>query len=182
MTLILFFGLLLWVLVHIWKSVAPDHRASFGDKGKIIIIVGSVIAIFLMVIGYRGAEGMVFWNRNAGMTALNNVLMVFAFYLFAASGAKTRITMYFRHPQFASVIVWAVAHLLVNGDTSSLLLFGGMALWAAMEIVLINSIQVPRMPYQAVPVKKEITAVIATIVVVAVAAGIHTALGYNPFG
>ena len=79
MMLILLFGLLLWVLVHIWKSVAPDHRASFGDKGKIIIIVGSVIAIVLMVIGYRGAEGMVFWNRTAGMTALNNVLMVFAF-------------------------------------------------------------------------------------------------------
>ena len=90
--------------------------------------------------------------------------------------------MYIRNPQFASVIVWAVAHLLVNGDTSSLLLFGGMALWATTEIVLINSIRAPLMPYQAVPVKKEITAVIATIVVVAVAAGIHTALGYNPFG
>jgi len=31
-------------------------------------------------------------------------------------------------------------------------------------------------------VKKEITAVIVTVVVVAVVSAIHAALGYNPFG
>ena len=31
MTLILLLGLLLWTLVHVWKRVAPDHRASFGE-------------------------------------------------------------------------------------------------------------------------------------------------------
>ncbi|MCO4846947.1 MAG: hypothetical protein KC448_03110 [Yoonia sp.] len=181
MTLIIL-GLLLWTLVHVWKRVAPDHRASFGDKGKGIVAAGSVIAIILMVIGYRGADGAVLWNRTGGMAGLNNLLMLFAFYLFAASGAKTRITKFIRHPQLAAVIVWSGAHLLVNGDTPSIVLFGGMALWAAMEIVLINGIQGARTPYHAVPVKKEVTAIVATVVVFVVVALIHMLVGPSPFG
>ena len=32
-----------------------------------------------------------------------------------------------RHPQLTAVIVWAVAHLLVNGDLASIVLFGDHA-------------------------------------------------------
>jgi len=181
MTIILL-GLLLWTLVHVWKRVAPDHRASFGPKGAGIVAVGSVIAIILMVIGYRGAEGDVLWGQTSAMTGLNNLLMLFAFYLFATSGAKTRITKFIRHPQLTAVIVWSGAHLLVNGDTPSILLFGGMALWAAMEIILINGIQGARTPYHAVPIKKEITAIVATVVVFVVVALIHMVVGPSPFG
>lgn len=179
---LLILGLLLWMLVHVWKRVAPDHRASFGEKGKVIVAAGSVIAIILMAIGYRGAEGVVFWGRSGGMTALNNLLMLFAFYLFASSGAKITITKYIRHPQLTALIVWSVAHLLVNSDTPSFLLFGGMAMWAAMEMILINGIQGARTPYHAVPIKKEITAIVATIVVFIVVALIHMVVGPNPFG
>ena len=49
---IIILGLLLWTLVHVWKRVAPDHRASFGEKGKVIVAFGSIIATILMVIGY----------------------------------------------------------------------------------------------------------------------------------
>jgi uncharacterized membrane protein len=182
MTLLIILGLILWSAVHFWKRVAPDHRASFGDKGKMVVTIGSVVAIILMVIGYRGSQGTVFWDQTSGMTVLTNLLMVFAFYLFAASGAKTKVTKTIRHPQLTAVMLWSVAHLLVNGDVPSIVLFGGIFVWAAAEVVLINRATGPRGPYHAVPVKKEITAVIATIVVVAVVAAIHTALGHNPFG
>ena len=36
------------------------------------------------------------------------------------------------------VFIWAVAHLLVNGTTRALVLFGGLGIWALLEIVLIN--------------------------------------------
>jgi uncharacterized membrane protein len=31
------------------------------------------------------------------------------------------------------VVIWAVAHLLVNGDTPSFVLFGGIGLWALAD-------------------------------------------------
>jgi uncharacterized membrane protein len=37
-----------------------------------------------------------------------------------------------------SIIIWSIAHLILNGDIRSLLLFGWMSVWAAMEILFIN--------------------------------------------
>ena len=178
----LILGLVLWAGLHFWKRLAPDHRAGFGDKGKGIVAAGLVAAIVLMVIGYRGTDGTFYWGRSTALTGINNLLMVFAIYLFASSGAKTRITKAIRHPQLTAVVVWAVAHLLVNGDTPSFVLFGGLALWAVAEMSVINRAEGPRGPYHAVPIRKEVTALIATVVVTAIVSAVHIWLGYNPFG
>lgn len=180
--LLLILGVILWAAVHLWKRVAPDHRAQFGEKGKLVVTIGSFVGLALMVVGYRASEGTVFWGRTPAMTGINNLLVLFAFYLFAASGAKTKITSAIRHPQLTAVCVWAVAHLLVNGDTPSFVLFGGLLAWAVAEMIMINRAEGPRGPYHAVPVKKEVTALIATVVVFVVVAAIHIFLGYNPFG
>lgn len=179
---LLILGLLLWTAVHLWKRIAPDHRAKFGDKGKGIVAIGSVIAIVLMVFGYGAADSAVYWGRTPALTGINTLLMVLAFYLFAASGKGTRITRAIRHPQLTAVLVWMVAHLLVNGDTRSLVLFGGLGLWAIAEMILINRATGPRGAYHAPPIKSEIIAIVATVVVFAVVAGIHAWLGYDLFG
>ena len=175
-------GLMLWSGVHFWKRIAPKERAKFGDKGKGFVAFGAVAGIILMVIGYRMADGAFYWGRSPALTGINNLLMLFAFYLFAASGAKTKITKTIRHPQLTAVVVWAAAHILVNGDSPSFLLFGGMAVWAIAEMIVVSRAEGPRTPYHEVPVKKEVTAVIATVVVFLIVAAIHIFLGYNPFG
>ncbi|MCG3266746.1 NnrU family protein [Yoonia sp. I 8.24] len=178
----LLLGLALWVGVHFWKRLAPTHRAKFGDRGKMVVAIGAVVGLVLMVIGYRMAQGTYYWGRTPALVGINNLLMLLAFYLFAASGSKARITQYIRHPQLTAVMIWALAHLIVNGDTPSFVLFGGLLVWASSEVQLINRAQPDWTPGPAVPVKKEITALIATLVVFAVVAGVHVALGYNPFG
>ena len=175
-------GLILWSGVHFWKRIAPKERENFGSKGKGIVAFGSVLGIVFMVIGYRTTHGTVYWGRTPAMTGINNLLMIFAFYLFASSGAKTKITKFIRHPQLTAVVVWAAAHILVNGDSPSFLLFGGMAAWAIAEMIVLSRAAGPRGPYHEVPVKKEITAAVATVVVVIIVSAIHIFLGYNPFG
>ena len=174
--------MLLWSAAHFWKRLAPDQRAGFGEKGKGIVALASVAAIVLMVIGYRGADGTFYWGRSTALVGINSLLMLFAFYLFASSGAKTRVTKLIRHPQLTAVVVWCVAHLLVNGDSPSFLLFGGLGVWAIAEMILINRAEGPKEAYHAVPIKKEVTAVVATLVVFSVVSAIHLWLGYNPFG
>ena len=180
--ILILLGLILWSGSHFWKRAAPDSRAAMGDKGKMVVAVLSVLAIVLMVIGYRMADGTVYWGKTPAMTGINNLLVLFAFYLFAASGKGTRVTKLIRNPQLTAVAVWAVAHLLVNGDTPSFLLFGGMLVWSLAEIAVLNRAAGPRGAYHAPPVKSEIIAVVATLLVFAVVAGIHTALGYSLFG
>jgi len=175
-------GLALWAGAHFWKRAAPASRARLGDRGKGIVAVVSVAGIVLMVIGYRASEGTFYWGRTPAMTGINNLLVLLAFYLFATSGAKTRVARWVRHPQLIAVVLWAVAHLLVNGDTPSFVLFGGLALWALAEIAVLGRATAVTGPAHAVPIAKEATAVIVTLVLFAVVAGIHTWLGYNPFG
>ncbi len=178
-------GVALWWAAHLFKRIAPGPRARLGEPGKGLVALLLVGSIILMVIGYRSAEGAFYWGRDPMWVGINNILMVLAFYFYAASGAKgakiwlgTKV----RHPQLTGFSIWAVAHLLVNGDTPSFVLFGGLLIWAIIEILLINAQEGPWTPPPRAPFKKEIVAIVVTIVVVVVVMGIHYWLGVPPWG
>jgi uncharacterized membrane protein len=146
------------------------------------IIITSVV---MMVLGYRAADGPVYWGRTPMWVGINNLLMIFAFYCYAASaavGVKIWLGTKIRHPQLTGFSVWAVAHLMVNGDLPSFVLFGGLLIWAQVEIYLINKAEGPWTPLPRAPVKKEIVAIVITAVVVCVVMPIHYALGAQPWG
>ena len=114
----LIIGVFLWIDAHLLKRVLPSAREKLGDKGKGLVALASLIALILMVVGYRMADGPVYWGGSPMLTGINNLLMLIAVYLFAAAGMKLRITRTIRHPMLIGVVVWAVAHLLVNLDPS----------------------------------------------------------------
>ncbi len=65
--------------------------------------------------------------------------MLAAFILLGASQAKgSRFKQWVRHPQLTAVALWAVAHLLSNGESRSVILFGGLLIWAELSIYFIN--------------------------------------------
>jgi len=180
--LILILGVALWALAHFFKRLAPAKRAGLGDKGKGLVAVALVLSVVLMVIGYKTADGAVLWGRSAALVGINNLLMLLAFYIYAASVRGTRITRWIRHAQLTAVAVWSVAHLLVNGDTPSFVLFGGLAVWAVVQMQLINRAEGPRAPYVAPAMKSEILAAVISVVAFTIVALIHLWLGVNPFG
>lgn len=181
MTLIVL-GLLLWSAAHFFKRMAPARRAAMGDPAKGLVTAGVVGGLVLMVIGYRGVEQIDLWSPPGFLVHLNNLLMIFSVYLFAASGMKTRITKVIRHPQLTAVKTWAVAHLLVNGDLASVILFGGILAWAVVEVILINRAE-PRGPMpEPAPVGKEIGAVVGALVVTGAIMLVHNWLGVQPWG
>ena len=180
--LILILGVALWALAHFFKRLAPAKRAGLGDKGKGLVAVALVLSVVLMVIGYKTADGAVLWGRSSALVGINNLLMLLAFYIYAASVRGTRITRWIRHAQLTAVAVWSVAHLLVNGDTPSFVLFGGLAVWAVVQMQLINRAEGPRAPYVAPAMKSEILAAVISLVAFTIVALIHLWLGVNPFG
>jgi uncharacterized membrane protein len=66
------------------------------------------------------------------------VLVLIALLLFAASGMTTNIKRVIRHPQLTGMATWAAAHLISNGELRSLVLFGGLGLWAIAAVLFIN--------------------------------------------
>lgn len=183
---LLVLGVALWWVAHLTKRLAPSFRASLqermGDASKGLFAVMILLSVVLMTIGYQNYTGTFFWGRNAALVGINNLLMLVAVYLFAASGARTRVTKFIRHPQLTAFKAWALAHLLVNGDTASFILFGGLLAWAVVEVIVINRQTERPAPAEVYPVRKEVTALVATVVVFAVISAVHVWLGYNPFG
>ena len=180
---LLVLGLLFYAGSHLFKRLAPDARAAMGDKGKLLVAVLSLVGIVLMVIGYRAWDSSFFWGRHPALVGINNLLMVLAFYLYTASATKARITTRIRHPQLVGFGLWAFAHLLVNGDLPSLVLFGGLLAWAIVEIIVINRAEPGwQPPAHPIPIRKEGMAVLGTVLVFGAVGLIHAWLGYNPFG
>ena len=179
--ILLILGVLLWSVAHLFKRLSPARREALGPKGRGPIALALLLSVVLMVVGYR-----MWWAGQAyappvwGMH-LNNLLMLFAVYLFAAAGMKTAITRKIRHPQLTGVKLWAVAHLLANGDWASVVLFGGLLIWAVVEVILISRATTWEKSAPA-PMGKEIGAVVGTVLVYGVIAYIHILLGYMPFG
>ena len=181
--LILILGLAVWYAAHFFKRAAPAARARLGeDRGKGLVAIVLLVSVVLMVIGYRMAQGPVWWGRSPALVGSNNILMVAAFYLFAASGAKVAITRRIRHPQLTGFSIWAASHLLVNGDLESLVLFGGLLIWAIAEIIVINRAVPDWSPPDPVPARKEVTTIIAALVVFGLVALLHGWIGPWPFG
>lgn len=180
--LLLIIGLALWIGLHLFKRLVPEARANLGEKGRGPIALGLIASVVLMVIGYRMADGAVLWGRHPATVGINNLLMLVALYFFASSGAKNVMGQRMRHPQLIAFKTWAIAHLLVNGDVASLILFGGLLAWAVIEVIVINKQTEWTKPQAVVVPRKEISAIIATLVVYILAVGIHYWLGYPTFG
>ena len=179
---VLILGVALWWGAHGFKRLAPERRAAMGEKGKGLVAVLVLASVVLMVVGYRAAAFVPVWAAPGFLVHVNNLLMLLAFYLYAASGMKTAITRVIRHPQLTAVKTWAVAHLLVNGDLASIILFGGLLAWAVVAVIVINRSEPAWVRPAPAPAKKEVMAVVGTIIVVLIVMLIHNWLGVAPWG
>jgi uncharacterized membrane protein len=178
---ILILGLLLWVAGHFFKRLLPGVHDGLGNGAKGIAAVAILLGVVLMVIGYRDWISPQVWYPPAFMVHINNLLMLLAVYLYAASGTKARAGVGMRHPQLIGFKTWAVAHLLVNGDLASIVLFGGLLAWAVAEVIVINRSQPDWTKARWGGTSAEIKAVVGTVVAFVVIAAIHWWLGYSPF-
>jgi uncharacterized membrane protein len=155
-----------------------DRMGAGPARGVMSVVI--LLSVVLMILGYRNAETSQIYAPMNGMGHLNNLLMIAAVILMGMSGSKGRLGTMLRHPMLTGVIVWGVAHLLVNGDMASILLFGGMITWSVLQIMLINAQETWTRPERGAA-SGDIKLLIISAVVFVVIVGIHTALGYSPF-
>lgn len=135
---LLILGILLWVLPHMFKRLAPQRHLMLLPQIKAIVGALVLVGVVLMVIGYRSVETGNLYTPLPGMGHLNNTLMLISIYLFGVGGSRSVLIAKLRHPMLLGMVLWSVSHLAVNGDVASVLLFGALGLWAVTEMVLIN--------------------------------------------
>lgn len=182
---LLILGLALFVAVHLLPRVAPAARQRltdrFGAGSKGIVALAIIASVVLMVIGYRSADFIPVYTPFPGAGHLNNLLMVIAFLMFGVGSKGAWLSKRMRHPMLTATKIWAVAHLLVNGDVASLILFGGVLAWAVAEVIAINRTTGPWTKTPAGFERRDAVLAVVWLAFVGVAAAIHIWLNHNPF-
>lgn len=134
-------GLVLFLGVHSVRIVADgwrtQMRARLGEGSwKGLYSVASVVGLVLVVWGYGLArqQPVVLWNPPVGMRHAASLLTLIAFVLLAAAYVPRNVfKAKLHHPMVLGVKVWALAHLISNGNLADVVLFGAFLLWAVLD-------------------------------------------------
>ncbi len=139
--LLLVLGLIVFFAIH-FVPTSPDIRNGLVERFgagtyKLAFSVISLLGFALIVIGYHklqlspGKNPVLFsppeWTRHIAY-----LLMLPSMIFLVAANVPSRIRTAVKHPMLLAVKLWALAHLLVNGDLGSLLLFGSFLAYASL--------------------------------------------------
>jgi uncharacterized membrane protein len=133
-------GLVLFFGVHIVTTRRELRARLIAARGENAYKIGysllSALGLVLIVWGfahYRATGWIDVWYPPKAMKHIAVTLMLFAVILVVASYIRGRIYSTLKHPMLAGVKLWALAHLLANGDLGSIILFGSFLAWAVFD-------------------------------------------------
>lgn len=181
--LILIVGLALFIGVHVLTTLR-DRRAAviarLGENGyKIVYALISFAGLALIVWGfsvYRATGWINVWYPPVAMRHIALALMLPAVILVVASYIRGNIYLKLKHPMLTGVKLWALLHLLANGDLGSMILFGAFLAWAVYDRISLKRRADPGAP--PIPVGGIANDVIAVAVGVVVYAAL--AFAFHP--
>jgi uncharacterized membrane protein len=135
-----------------------ELMARVGDKAyRGLYSLLALVALGWLITAWRAAPFVPLWDPGAGMRHLALTLMPLAFLLVVcavtapnptvvgqkpdpdAAAPATGIIRVTRHPFMWGVGLWAVLHVLANGDQASAIFFGALAVLALAGTVLIDA-------------------------------------------
>jgi uncharacterized membrane protein len=132
--LLLVIGIIVFSGIHLVASF-PGLRQRLvnrlGEGPYKGTVAGIAFAgLLLIIIGKTRADVVPLWEAPGWGRAAALAVMPVAFILLAGAYLPNNMKRFTSQLMLWGVVIWAVAHLLANGDLASLLLFGGLGAFA----------------------------------------------------
>lgn len=138
-------GLALFLGIHSIRIIAPRLRDAcvtrFGlQPWKGIYSLAALAGFVLLVMGWPEARAtaITVWTPPTWMKHLTMLLMLPVLPLLLATYLPGRIKSAVKHPTLVATKLWALAHLLPNGQLHEIILFGGFLAWAVMDRISVK--------------------------------------------
>lgn len=124
-------------LVPVVPSAKARLQAQLGERRYGMTFgIGSVLTLALIVLAWRMADFVAVYDPPAWGRPVTFLLTAIAFVCLGIFIVRGRWRQRLRFPLALGVIAWAVGHLFANGDLASLILFGGLLVYAALHLIL----------------------------------------------
>jgi uncharacterized membrane protein len=143
---ILILGLILFLGAHSFTTFRGARAQLIGRIGdgpyrglySLVALTGFVLIAWGFHL-YRQHGWVQLWTPPDWTRHITILLMWFAFVALAASGkSPSRIRGWLHHPMVTAVKIWALAHLIANGDLGGLILFGTLLAWAVYDRITLK--------------------------------------------
>lgn len=140
---VLILGISIFIGIHMVPILVPLRRwiiIRWGeDTYKKIFALISLIGLILIVLGKYMSDFYPLWQPPAWGRNAALVLMIPALIFLSAAYMSSNVKRHARHPMLWGITLWAVGHLLANGDLASLILFGSLAAFALLDMASLNA-------------------------------------------
>ena len=174
----LILGIVLWIVAHLFPALGSYNRKKLILKlglipykiGFAAIIISSIT---LMVFGWQSIVPVQLYSLPYWTKYLTFLLLLLSLILFVAAQTKTNIKRVLRHPQLSGLILWCLGHLLVNGDSRSLVLFGGLMIWAKLQVLATNKRDGKREVPDKIALKNDVITVLGGVLVFTILIFVH---------
>ena len=136
--LLLVLGLLLFFSVHllpVFASLRQGVIARMGQPGYMMMFtLAALIGFGMIVAGKWHAKTFDLWDPPIWAILVPVVIMPIVFIFLVSAYVPSNIRRKLRHPMLIGILLWSVAHLSINGDMVSVILFGSFALFSAIDL------------------------------------------------
>lgn len=143
-------GLVIFFGTHLFSAWRPrtagvDIKERIGTGAYMgLYSLAAIVGLTLIVYGVGQSRAQIqpdqilyvapMWGRH-----LNYALMLLAMIALAAAyGPAGYIKKTLKHPMLVSIKIWAVGHLLANGELYSVLLFGSFLAYAVIDRIAVK--------------------------------------------
>jgi uncharacterized membrane protein len=127
-------GLVVFFGVHMFSTLRTAREKLIRRLGEKRYKAGyallAVAGFILIVIGVGKSEPVPLWEPAEWGRYAAVWFMPFAFILLAAAFIPGNFQRFSAHPMLWGVTLWALLHLLANGNLTGLVLFGSFGLYA----------------------------------------------------
>jgi uncharacterized membrane protein len=139
-------GLVLFLGAHTFTTLRDVRATAMGwigespYKGLYSLVSGAGLVLIVWGFArYRSGGYNPVWAPPGWLHPVALVLMWISFVALAATYSPAgKIKSLLRHPMLVGVKAWALAHLLVNGDLGSMILFGAFLAWAVYDRIAVK--------------------------------------------
>lgn len=137
-------GLLLFFGLHVYSAVrsraeGQDIRKRWGQARYMgLYSIVSLIGFVLIIYGYAALKPseLIYtppaWGRHVNMLFMLAALILFIASQLPAGNIKVKL----KHPMLVAVKLWALGHLLSNGEFNSVVLFGAFLAYAVFDRIM----------------------------------------------
>ncbi len=174
--MVLFFGAHLISLSPLRAAIVSKmNENAYKGVYSLIALAGLGLMIWGFILARAGPDAArIVYDPIVGSSHGTMLLVLVALVLLAAAHGKSHIKLWVKHPMSLGVGLWAIGHLLVNGNLSEVLLFGGFLALSVLDFIV--STARGKVPSYEPRLKSDIIAVVVGLVLYGVFISLHQTL------